>query len=151
MPLITTRWVHGNIVQAENPVEVVIRRGWGTHFGVRNPTENWFHFPITTLSSVNNLPIRLLKVFVFYRTDGAVVKDIHIYDGPLSIRSFEGLNLTGDHSGRIDGSNCWDIHPPAQISQGLGISVNVEFLQNTGIGMSEILFTTAGAEFESPF
>jgi uncharacterized protein DUF6623 len=150
MSLITGRWVHGNLVQPEKPVDIAIRRGWGTHFGMRSSSENWFHFPITTLSTVHNTSVRLLKVCVFYRTDGTILTDINVYDGPIRIGVFENLNLTGDHSGEVDQQNCWLISPPVSLSHGIGISVGVEFRQDEGIGIAEILFTTAGAEFETP-
>jgi hypothetical protein len=150
MSLITNRWVHGTIVEAENPVEFVVRRGWGTHFGVREATKNWFHFPITTLSTFGTERLRLVRVYVFYRTDGAEIRELHVYDGPRRVEAFSGMNFSGDHSGAIDDWNCWTIQPAVEIFYGIGISLGVSFTQDENIGMSEILFTTVGAAFETP-
>jgi uncharacterized protein DUF6623 len=148
--MITQRWVHAAVVQAENPVEVVVKKGWGIHFGERKVVENWFHFPIPTLSTVDNRQVNLLRVFVLYRTEGAVIRSIHLYDGPKRIKGFEDLFHKGDHSGSIDDENCWSLSPAEPITYGIGISVGVHYLQDTDIAMAEILFTAAGAEFESP-
>ncbi|HEX8178150.1 MAG TPA: DUF6623 family protein [Pyrinomonadaceae bacterium] len=143
---VTERWVHGTLVQSEDPVEFVVRRGWGTHYGVRNSFETWFHFPLTTLAAIDGHRQSLRKVFVFYRTDGSIIKSLNIYDGPRRIKVFEQLNLMGDHSGAPDASNTWQLEPPLEIRCGVGISVEVEFLEGVNM-MSEILFTAAGAEF----
>lgn len=148
--MITSRWVHGNIVNSESPIDVVIRRGWGTHFGMKNPSDNWFHFPLATLCTVENRPIRLLKIYVLFRTDSTIIRGIDVYDGPIRVASFVDLDLTGDHTATLDPFNCWSIYPPVEIEHGIGISVGVEFTQGSGIGIAEILFTAAGIEVESP-
>jgi hypothetical protein len=93
-----------------------------------------------------------VKVLVFYRTTNARITNIHIYDGSRRVKVFDGLNLSGDHSGDIDASNSWDITPPLGIAFSLGVSVGVEFLVNDPDtpGPSEVLFTTAGADFQTP-
>jgi hypothetical protein len=155
---VTQRWVHGTSVQVEEPIEWMIRRGWGTHFGMGSPSRNWFHFSIPTLSSIDGVPLRLTKVYVFYRTEYTAIREVNVYDGAVQVRAFKGLNLWGDHtgldwtrghSGQCDALNSWVLQPPVEVVQGIGISVAVEFLQGEGIGISEILFTAAGAEFES--
>ena len=143
---VTERWVHGTSVQSEDPIEFVVRRGWGTHYGVRKAMETWFHFPITTLAAVDGRHQFLTKVSVFYRTDGSVIKSLNIYDGPRRVKVFENLKLTGDHSGVADAQNCWHLEQPIEITCGVGVSVEVEFLEAVNM-MSEILFTAAGAEF----
>lgn len=149
---VTQRWVHGTSAQPEDPIEFVVRRGWGTHFGVRSAMETWFHFPLTTLAAVNGTHQYLTKVYLFYRADGSVLKTLNIYDGPRRVKVLENLALTGDHSGVVDEANCWTLEPPVEITCGVGLSAEIEFLEgvNLGIGMSEILFTAAGAEFVGP-
>jgi hypothetical protein len=77
---------------------------------------------------------------------------VHIYDGSRQVKVFDGLNLSGDHSVDIDASNSWDITPPLGIAFGLGVSVSVTFLLQgpDSSGLPEILFTTAGADFQRP-
>jgi hypothetical protein len=151
MMLTTERWAHGTIVQSEDHVDFVARRGWGTHFGMRNAGEVWFHFPLPTIATIGESHLLLTKVYVFYRADGAVVKSLHVYDGPQQKRTFDDLALTGDHSGEKDAENQWALEPPLPLTCGIGISVRVEFQEGANVGlMSEILFTAAGAEFLTP-
>lgn len=160
MALKAAMWVHGTIVKVEYPEKLapvsydgLIRRGWGTHFWGKENTTNWFHIPITTPVIIDDIRPPLVKVFVFYKTNGwAKITNVHVYDGQRKVKAFDGLALSGDHSGGIDASNSWVIDPPITILYGLGISVGVEFgpQDNIGIPWPEILFTTAGADFKKP-
>jgi hypothetical protein len=145
MALKAAMWVHGTIVEAENAVNFVSRKGWGATFGGQN-TFNWFHIPITTPVILDDIRPQLVKVFVFYRTNGAVIRNLHIWDAATRVKVFDNLNLSGDHSRGIDASNSWVIAPPLGIAFGLGISVGVQFLIDPG----DILFTSAGADFQRP-
>ena len=146
MSSLTSMWIHGTIVQAENqPYYLqIIRRGWGTHFV--GAVGNWYHIPITTPVLLYDNRPTLQKLFVFYKATLAKITAVHIYDGNSRVKEFNGLNLTGDHTNGIDASNSWDINPKITIGYGLGISVHVE--TEDAMGM-EVLFTTAGADFET--
>jgi len=85
----------------------------------------------------------------FYDARFAVITNLHLYDGPTQVKAFDGLSLTGDHSTGIDSSNSWQIDPPITILFGLGNSVGMRFPPVTHIP-SQILFTTAGADFITP-
>jgi len=141
MAIKAAMWVHGIIAEAENPVSFVKRRGWGAQFGGRAQL-NWFHIPMTIPAILDGARPQLAKVFVLYKTNKAVVKNVHIFDGPRKIRGFDGLNLSGDHSVTIDAWNNWAITPNMSIQFGLGISLGVEF----GTDPGDILFTSAGAD-----
>ena len=145
-------WVHGTIVEAEYAVESMTRKGWGTHFSGRPLTTNWFHIPIPTPVSFDEIRPPLVKVFIFYRATYAMITNVHIYDGSRQVKVFDGLSLSGDHSVDMDASNSWDITPPLGIACGLGVSVSVAFLLQgpDSAGLPEILFTTAGADFQRP-
>ena len=145
MALKVAMWVHGSIVEAENPVTVERKKGWGAQFGGRSQI-NWFHIPLTIPTVLDGARPQLAKIFVLYRTNKAVVKSVHVFDGPRKIRGFDGLTFSGDHSGIIDGWNNWTITPNISIQFGLGISVGVEF----GVDQGDILFTSAGADFMTP-
>lgn len=157
-------WVHGTIVQVEYPKRLVsvdpdteptgFRRGWGTLFrgGDPNPVRasNWFHIPITTPVILDDVRPSLIRVFVFYNaTSRARITNLHVYDGPNRKITFDNLvGYSGDHSTGIDAFNTWTITPPLTILFGLGISVGVNFGWNVnGSPLSDILFTTAGADF----
>jgi hypothetical protein len=138
-------WVHGTIVQVENPVTFERRMGDGAHFRGQ-PGAYWFHFAITTPVVLDDVRPPLIKVLVFYKANGARITNLHIFDGPRRVKAFDNLSLSGDHSGGIDSSNSWTITPPLGIAFGLGISLGVEF----GVDAQEILFTAAGADFQKP-
>lgn len=154
-------WTHGTVVNAEYPQRLesipgvgryAYRRGWGTYFRQRPNSDNWFHFPITSPITLDDVRPLLVKVFVLYNAQNVQVTNIHIWDGRRLVKEFNDLSLTGDHSGDIDSSNSWTIDPPAQIAFGLGISVGARFLPGD-LDMpqaSEILFTTAGGDFRIP-
>ena len=158
-------WVHGNIVQAQDPLAFVkiagsgqygTREGWGTTFNCKNAGWDWltwFHFPMPTPVILDDIRPQLVKVFVLYQTYYTKVSHIHIYDGPQKVRAIDGLNLSGDHRLGVSPSNSWVIDPPITIGYGLGISVGVRFSDPPQAGpndYSRILFTTAGADFERP-
>lgn len=149
-----TMWVHGNVVKVEavEPQSVeVIRRGWGTHFLLRDSQATyWFHFPLSTLSTMADAQVTLSKVYVLFVTDKTVVRAVHVYNGPIRINTFEPLSITGDHSIEIDSSNSWPINPAVGVSRGLGISVGVQVMQGEQYGLPGILFTTAGVELINP-
>jgi len=98
----------------------------------------------------------LVKVYLYYNTEpsgvpGPYIGNVHIYDGPKKVVSFDDLVLFGDHGSKQDAQNSWAIKP-LTINHGLGISVGVQFVQSTPKmpAQLEILFTTAGAEFQNP-
>jgi len=145
MGLKAAMWVHGTIVRAENPPDFEIRRGWGAQFGGRAKS-NWFHIPLTIPVILDSVRPKLGRISVFYKTNGATIKSIHVFDGPTKIKAFDGLTLSGDHSKSLDASNSWAITPSLPISFGLGISIGVDFGNVPG----DILFTTAGADLLTP-
>ncbi len=170
--LTTAMWVHGLIAEAEYPVQTVVK-GWGKEFvGHRN--SNWFHIPITTPAILEGDRPKLANVYVFYKTDGAVINALHVYDGPTKLREFTiDPPVEGDHSVSIDTSNTWEIYPPLEINYGLGISIlvtNKSYKESEAQGTDDtdpykisaankvslsqaaasVLFTAAGADFEVP-
>lgn len=82
----------------------------------------------------------------------AEITNIHLYDGKNKVMAFDGLHRTGDHNGKIDALNSWDINPPIIIYSGLGISVGVSFPDDTPMVSSykKLRFATVGAEFNIP-
>jgi hypothetical protein len=153
-----TEWVHGTVVDVEEPGELasisndgIARRGWGTHFWGQEDTYNWFHIPVTTPVISDGQIAKLTKLFVLYETKGnAKIKHVHLYDGKQKKKSFNDLNLSGDHGSRPDSSNTWIINPPLAIQYGLGLSICVNFGNKGGRNVwPEVVFSSAGAEFEN--
>ncbi len=174
--LTTAMWVHGLIAQAEYPVHSEVVKGWGKEFA-GHWISNWFHIPITTPAMLEGVRPKLANVSVFYKTDGAVVSALHVYDGPNKVREFDVVPpLEGDHSASIDSSNTWEIDPPIEMKLGLGISILVTnkyykeseaqevqggdetnpYEESAAKKVSitkfpiSVLFTAAGADFQVP-
>lgn len=150
MTLKAAIWVHGTIVEAEDPTSVK-RMGWGAQFAGRNLQNqlDWFHIPLTTPVILDGVRPELGKIIVFYKTANCIVRSVNIFDGPTKVWAADDLNLAGDHSAELDESNTWIIDPPILIKFGLGISVGVSFgFQSSPPG--NILFTSAGADFLTP-
>jgi hypothetical protein len=146
-------WVHGTAFEVEDPSTLVgiSRRGFGTLFRGKAASFNWFHISIPTPVIIDDVRPTLEKVFVFYKTNGADIRNVHIYDGPRKIKSFDDLRLQGDRIGGLTPANSWSLVPPATILFGLGISLGVQF--HVGIDsavQTEIIFSTAGADFRLP-
>ncbi len=143
-------WVHGNSFEAEVPdtINSFQRFGWGTLFRGKPGRFAWFQISFPTPVIIDDVRPKLEKVFVFYQTNGADIRNVHVYDGPRRIKTFDGLSLEGDRSGGIVPANTWEISPPVELGFGLGISVGVQF--HIGFDSpvpTEILFATAGADF----
>lgn len=140
-------WIHGNNVEVQDPNSVIEGRfDWGTQYINRSDNENWFHFPIPTPVIIDDVRPPLIRVFVFYNAVTATINEVRVRDGSRLVTAFTNLNLVGDHSsGPEDNINSWKIDPPAGIAFGLGISVAAAIPRHQAI-----IFTTAGADFQSP-
>ncbi len=178
MSIKASMWVHGTIAEVEDPASLTktVKTGSGTIFTGKFGKSAWFHFPITTpaiLDAANpgvvftNIPSatlgddspQLTKVYIFYKTFGFVestyptIKSVHLYDGGSKIKAFDNLNLSGDHAGKPDANNSWEIGPSLKIKHGLGVSVNVKFPPKNDSKTEpfssnpDILFTAVGADF----
>jgi hypothetical protein len=144
----TTRWVHGTVAEAEGKIDHVTRKGWGTQFGFRTPTENWFHFPLPTLATLDEQHLVITRVFVLYTVDrGVLLKSVHVYDGPRVIMQFDELNYQGEHDRGLDRYNQWGFESPRKIDFGIGISVRVDLDPNSQVAAGDVFFNAAGAEF----
>jgi uncharacterized protein DUF6623 len=141
----TDFWVPGTIVQIEYPenVSYVSRKGYGT-FIKQNGGFNWFHFPIAVSYCIVDQFLACQKVFVFFRTDGPYIANIHVHSGGELVVEYDNLHVAGDMTEIRDGLiNYWDVGGRG-IPAGLGVSVGVNF-DNAG----EIMFTAAGAYFDT--
>src|SRR5262245_22758583 len=101
MALKAAHWIHGTIVEVEDPTTTaqIVRMGDGAHIFGQPATGGWFHFPITTPVILDDVRPPLVKVFVFFRADDSVtITNVHVFDGPTRVKAFDGLQLQGDHS-----------------------------------------------------
>lgn len=151
MAKLQASWVHGSSVQMEREGYFISKRrtGYGAHFKTHG--KEWFHFAIPTPVILDGQRAALKKIFVFYKTElTAKITAIHVYDAGSSIKKFDNLSLSGDHSTGVDKDNSWVITPAHSMEFGLGISVEVDFGHSTTGGVPGIRFRTAGADFETP-
>ncbi len=147
-------WVHGNAFQVENPgaLAETQRKGWGTSFKGNSGASTWVHVSIPTPVVHENEHPRLERVSLLYKLEGAEIWNVHVYDGAKRIKLVNSLHLSGDFSRRVvSDENTWRLEPPAALTSGLGISVNLQFAANTGgpygTANLEALFVAAGADF----
>ncbi|MCP8323874.1 MAG: hypothetical protein L6N96_06845 [Candidatus Methylarchaceae archaeon HK02M2] len=161
MPIKAAIWVHGNIVEVENPKPSLQIRRWGggSHFTETSPDrqEYWFHIPIPTPVILDDVRPPLKKIFILYTEkpitwigSGMVyIDEVNIWDG-------------GSKKEWVWSEEVWppgatdlfprelDIDPPITIRHGLGISVHVVFKEISERPDRGIEFNTAGADFAPP-
>jgi len=119
-------WIHGRTLQIEYPDRIARedRNGWCAFVEGKPGTDNWFHFAVPTPVIINDVRMQIDSVLLIFKTGSvdAVVRDVHVYDGPWRIAVFDLINLTGDQPLVrlvLPGT-------PA-LGQGLGISLGVGF------------------------
>ncbi len=119
-------WIHGRTLQIEYPDRIAAesRIGWGAWVEGKPGTINWFHFAIPTPVIINDVRLQIDSVLLVFKTGSidAIVRDVHVYDGPWRIAVFDQVNLTGNQPLvrlTLPGT-------PA-VGQGLGISLGVGF------------------------
>src|SRR3954452_21613724 len=129
MPL-TAMWTHGNAVTVENPENLNFVRhiGWGTELFFQPGKASWMHIPLPTPVILGDTRSKLLRVFLMFRVpnnDGQL-RSVHLYDGPVRVRTFDGLSSTGDHWNALDGANTFKLDQPYTVVWGLGISFHFQ-------------------------
>jgi hypothetical protein len=162
--------VHGTSCQVENPAalartEGLVRIGWGTilrgeasstwvHFSIPSPLHPVTHFE----AGIRRYDARLLRqAFLCFQMSVPMpsIRNVHLYDGPKRFYASPDLDLARDdevfrtpfHPGAT-----WEPDPPEEITNGLGIAVNVSFQTRIGggadAGLGAVTFFSAGARFD---
>ena len=149
--------VHGNSVMAESPgppslldipgvpqsAVLGYRRGWGNTFRGAANRGSIFHFAVPSLNLEDHGGVTLGEVQVLFDATGTSrVTTVHLWDGHALMAAFGNL-AAGNHLQPKVGKNAWLFATPPPITQGLGISVFVDF----GASVSDILFANAYARF----
>ena len=143
-------WIHGHAVRAQREGYALSKTyvGWGAVYQTHG--SEWFQVAIPTPVIVSGADTTLEKVFVLFRTSGTTkITSLHLWDGPTKIQALAGLARSGDHSSKLDSGNTWTV-TPVHIKWGLGISVFVDFGPPSKLGVPEITFASAGADFLTP-
>jgi hypothetical protein len=157
MPL-EAQWVPGFTAQAQvvGPGQLInvngvpwsdivgLREGFGTTFRGGSGRFNWFHFAIPTPVITRDIRVRVERFFVLYTIDTwALIRSVHLWDGPRRIKAHDGLALTGNHQWWLDAQNSFAADNNL-VYLGVGISVGIEFGQE-----ANVRFTSAGVDFRS--
>jgi Astacin (Peptidase family M12A) len=138
-------WIHGTSLKVEYPdlIERTWNAGFYTEIEGKPNTENWFHFAIPSKVIVNDQRLRIGSVMLLSETlsDDAVIRDVHIYDGPNKIAEHNGVDLSGNI-----GFSRFDAPTVPFVQWGVGISVGVRFGET---GSRIMRFKSAGCDFIS--
>ena len=114
-------------------------------------TQAWFHFPVATPVIHNGVRVRLIKVFVLFRSDPVVaLTEVHVWDGPRRIDAFApDPGVSGMHDGSrgladlVPNVTMWVAAQRPEILWGLTVSARIHFKAE-----GTIAFTSAGVDFE---
>jgi hypothetical protein len=137
-------WTHGTSMVIEWPdgINSIWKAGFYMEVEGKANTNNWFHFAIPTTVIVDNRRLQVGSVMLLCETlsSNAVIRNVHIYDGPDKIAVHDGLSISGNAGFlRFDVPN----HPA--VKWGIGISVGVFF---GGSSESRLMrFKSAGCDF----
>ena len=139
-------WIHGTAIQIEVPenIEFVRRFGFFTRIIGRPNTTNWLHFAIPTPVIVNNVRKTVGPCMLRFSTGGvgALVRDVHLYDGEVRVVAHNGVNLSGSQPFTRFGI----AHAP-KVLWGVGISIGVTFGNGTAASRT-MDFISAGCDFQ---
>lgn len=142
MPLAHAMWIHGHSIRVEYPDRManISRKGYYVRLEGQANSSNWFHLAIPTAVIVENNRLRIDSVMLRFRTSGASVTAVHLYDGETKIASHDGLNLNPDDWI----AERFAVADKPAIRWGLGISFRGEF----GAGAPRrIEVSAAGGDF----
>lgn len=145
MPICHAMWIHGHSICIENPnrMDDDTRRAGGfiRLIGLPN-NHNWFHAAIPTPVIVEDHRLKIDSLMLRFRTSGATLTRVHIYDGQNQIMLHNGLSLN---------PNDWaferfDVASKPEVRWGIGISFRVDF----GSGANrKIEVSAAGGDFQA--
>lgn len=149
----TSVWIHGTSVQAEREGYFVSKRYRGDSARFYMHGEEWFHFAIPTPVVLSGQRMALRKIYVLYSTiRTAKIMMIRVFGhsgNMIEINSPSPLGYSGDHYVELDAQNSWEIPSKPLMKFGLGLSILVNFGPPSPVGVPEIRFYGAGADFES--
>lgn len=118
------------------------RAGWGTLIKQRPKTENWFHMPLTSATSLDGDPTTINKVFL--KADihkDAVIKRIHVTMIDQSPTSPVAIMLVQANVNITNKTDVFTFKFPNTVDGGaINLSVLVEFKTRD----AQIIFRSAG-------
>jgi hypothetical protein len=150
-------WAHGNALTVESPENLEpggIHVGWGADFVLKGVAPmgtvpgSWFHIPIPVPARVDGAPVRLQRVYLFFRTKirTSFLQDVHIYDGKHLLQEFNNLGRDGDYTIKIVPNNTFVLSRMHTVQQGISLSFFIK--SSTGSEPNNVVVSAAGAEYE---
>jgi hypothetical protein len=118
--------------------------GSGITFRGVGGTDNWFHFPITNPTILNDkrLKCNLVAVTLALEPSNAFLRIVMVFDRTNNFFSQAAMNVNEDLSNQwVEGKNQFTF-PDKEVQGAIGISVNIFFDQD-----ANVTFTGAAARF----
>lgn len=141
-----TTWLSGNAAQPEHPPLWSRYMAGSSQFKGGDLSENWFHFALTTPTSIEDHQTRIRRFFVQYRMKFCSVIAVHVWSGPErkliadvtqpagSIRNTQDIDRNNLDEGTtlftlgaIATGHSYNYADPIQVTRGISISVKVRF------------------------
>ncbi|MCG6186554.1 DUF6623 family protein [Maribellus maritimus] len=169
-------WAHGVSAQVERPNFLIghrlgvctiddgdawlgiLRQGDGAKFYGEKDTNNWFHIALHSPVILNGTRLKLSKIFVLFRCAvashhedperwyGTKIHSVHVWDGANRIKTYDNLELSGEHKTIKENVNQFILEPAIPVYYGISISVGVSFFGKY-ISYNKIKFYAAGGDF----
>jgi Family of unknown function (DUF6623) len=146
-------WNHGNAVRVETPenFKSIKPMGWGTDLELIPGRQSWLHIPVPTPVIVDDVRVRVRTLFLLFNSDLAFLHDVHIFDGPSRIQSFDLLGTVwGQHGSAIDTVNTFKLSTSHSVSWAMSISFRFEAAKVIEVPRRPTLsVVAAGADFSA--
>jgi hypothetical protein len=146
-------WVHGTALAVENPENLarVGFFGWGGDMLIQPGKSSWFHLPVPTPVIVADTRLKLVRVFVLFKSDPGAgnIRNVHVWDGSAKVTEFNNLNLQGEHRNGLDAQNTFNLPSVHTVAFGIGIS----FFFQAAVGIdspippARLIVGTGGGDF----
>jgi hypothetical protein len=117
-----------------------IRKGSRIQLDGKANSSNWFHMAIPTPVIVEDNNLRIDSVMLRFRTSGAAVTKVNVYDGENEIASHHGLSLNPEDWA----FERFDVPGHPGFRWGIGISFKGEFGSR---GTRRIEVSSGGGDF----
>ena len=119
-----------------------LRQGWGVTYRGAAGRACWFHTPVPTVGLFGHAAATLGEFYVTFEAQGtARVTSVHLWNGDVRLRTYDGLSLAGRHTFS-------QLFTPelAMTATGVNVSTLVQF----GSSASQVVFLGAYARFVTP-
>lgn len=136
-------WIHGHSTRVEYPDRMTstVRKGSHIQLNGESGSENWFHIAVPTAVIVDGNRLCVDSVMLRFRTNGATITAVHVYDGANRIATHNGLSLQPANWA----FERFDVPGTPSIRWGLGISFKVEY---GGGRTRRVDVSSAGGDFQ---